>query len=69
MKKVTVKGLHFSHGNKLSALVDMALFFLQRQQSRFPFCSFSARFVCIADELTSPSLFSLLLTVGSKSYG
>ena len=41
----------------------MPLHFPQRQQSRFPFRSFSARVVCIADELT---LFSFLVTVGSK---
>ena len=43
----------------------MALHFPERQQSRFSFRSFSARFVCIADELNSPSLFSLLVFVQS----
>ena len=38
----------------------MALHFPQRQ-SRSPFRSFSARFVCLADELTSPSHCYLLL--------
>ena len=48
----------FSRQDELSALVDMALHFPQRQQSRFPFRPFSVRFVCIADELTSPPLYS-----------
>ena len=47
----------------------MALYFPQRHQSRFPFRSFSAPLVCIAEELTSPSLFSLSFIVGSTSYG
>ena len=73
MKKVTVKNFtvssFFSRQHKLSALVDMALHFPQRHQSRFPYRSFPASFVCIAEELTSPSVFSLSLTAGSKSYG
>ena len=68
MKKVTETSF-FSRQHKLSALVDMALHFPQRQQSRVPFRSFSASSICIAEELTSPSVFSLSLTVGSKSYG
>ena len=59
----------FSRQHKLSALVDVALHFPQRHQSRFPFRSFSASFVSIVEELTSPSVFSLSLTVGSNSYG
>ena len=47
----------------------MALHFPQKKQSRFPFRYFSACFVCIAEELNSPSVFSLSLTVGSKLYG
>ena len=46
--------------HKLSTLADMVLHFPQREQSRFPFRSFLARFVYIADELTPPSLFSML---------
>ena len=73
MKKVTVKNFtvssFFSRQHKLSALVDMALHFPQRHQSRFLFRSFSASFVYIAEELTSISIFSLSLTVRSKSYG
>ena len=73
MKRAAVKNFIrdfiFSRWYSLSVLVDMVLHFPQRQQSRFPFRSFSVRFVCIADKLTSTSLFSLLLTVGSKSYG
>ena len=59
----------FSRQHKLLVLVDMALHFPHRHQSRFPFRSFSARFVCIVDELTSPSVFPLSLIVGPKSYG
>ena len=59
----------FSRQHKLSALVDMALHFPQRHQSRFLFRCFSASFVYIAEELTSMSVFSLSLTVRSKSYG
>ena len=75
MKKVTVKNFtvssFFSRQHKLSALVDMALHFPQRHQSRFHFRTSSASFVCIAEELTSLSVFSfsLSLTVGSKLYG
>ena len=73
MKKVTVKNFirefFFSRQHNISALVDMALHFPQRHQSRFPFRSFPASFVYIAEELTSPSVFSLSLTVGSKSCG
>ena len=47
----------------------MTLHFPQRHQSRFLFRSFSASFVCVAEELTSPFVFSLSFTVGSKSYG
>ena len=47
----------------------MALHFLQRHQSRLSFCSFSVAFVYIVEELTSPSVFSLSVTLGSKSYG
>ena len=59
----------FSRQHKLSALVDMALHFPQRHQTRFLFRCFSASFVYIAEELTSMSVFSLSLTVRSKSYG
>ena len=59
----------YSRQHKLLALVDMVLHFSYKHQSRFAFRSFSARFVCIADELTSPSVFPLSLIVGSKSYG
>ena len=70
MKKVTIKNfIRDLRQHKLSALVDMALHFPQKQQSTFPFRSFSASFVYIAEELASPSVLSLSLTVGSKSYG
>ena len=59
----------FSWQHKLSWLVNMVLHFPQKHQSRFPFRSFSAPIVCISEELTSSSVFSLSLTVGSKSYG
>ena len=39
----------FSQQCELSGLVDMALHFPQRHQSRFPFLSFLASFVCIAE--------------------
>ena len=72
MKKVTVKNFIrefiFLTAVQLSALVDMALHFPEGHQSRFPFRSFSTSFVWIAEELTSLSVFSLPLTVGSKSY-
>ena len=67
--RISSESSFFSWQHKLSALVDMALHFPQRHQSRFPFCSFSASIVCIAEKLTSPSVFSLSLTVGSKLYG
>ena len=47
----------------------MALHFPHKKESRFLFCSFSASFVCIAEQLTSSSVFSLSLTVASKLYG
>ena len=82
--RISSKTSFFSWQCKLSALVDMALHFPQRHQSRFPFHYFSASIVCMTDffvciltwrtfisdeELASPSVFSLSLTVGSKLYG
>ena len=66
MKKVTVKNFIREF---IFLTVDMTLHFLQRHQSRFPFHSLPASFISIAEELTSPSVFSLSLTVGSKSDG
>ena len=59
MKKVAVKNfirdfIYSKLSNsqrKLSALVDTALNFPQRHQSRFPFRSFLVSFACIAEEL------------------
>ena len=39
----------FSRQRKFSAMVHMVMHFPQRHQSRFPFLSFLASFVCIAD--------------------
>ena len=72
MKIVTVKNFisfmtsFFSRQHKLSALVDMA--FHKDTNLDFPFILFQL-FVCIAEELTSPAVFSLPLAVDSKSYG
>ena len=66
--RISSESSFFSRQRRLLTLVDMALHLPQRHQSRFPFHSFSASFVCIAEELTSPSVFSLSLTVGSKLY-
>ena len=67
--RISSESSFFSRQHNISALVDMVLHFPQRHQSRFPFRSFPASFVYIAEELTSLSVFSLSLTVGSKSYG
>ena len=47
----------------------MTLHFPHKKESRFLFRSFSASFVCIDEQLTSSSVFSLSLTVASKLYG
>ena len=73
MKKVTVKifirDFIFLTAAQTLSIGRHGLAFPTKTKSRFPFRSFSASFVCIADELTSSSVFSLSLTAGSKSYG
>ena len=73
MKKVTVKifirDFIFLTAAQTLSIGRHGLAFSTKTKSRFPFRSFSASFVCIADELTSSSVFSLSLTAGSKSYG
>ena len=73
MKKVTVNNfirrLIFLTAAQTLSIGRHDLAFSTKTQSRFPFRSFSTSFVCIAEELISPSVFSLSLTVGSKWYG
>ena len=76
MKKVTLyvpsETSFFSREHKLSALVDIALHFSTKtsiQISLYSIQFFLGSFVCIVEELTSLPVFSLSLTVGSKSYG
>ena len=60
----------FSRQHKLPALVDIALHFPQKHQSSFPLQPLVFfQLLCIVEERTSPPVFSLLLTVCSKSYG
>ena len=65
MKKVTVKNFI----REFIFLMTAPILSTGRHGLAFPVRSFSASFVCIAEELTSSSVFSLSLTVGSKSYG
>ena len=75
MKKVTLKNFIrnfiFSRQHKLSALVDIACIFHKNVNLDFPYTLqfFFSSFVCIVEERTSPPVFSLSLTVHSKSHG
>ena len=69
MQKTTLKNFIRYFIFLTAAQTDVALYFPRRHQSRFLFRSFSASFVCIVEDLTSLSVFSVSLTDCSNSYG
>ena len=68
--KISSKTSFFSRHHTLSPLKDIALHFPQKHQSSFPLQPLVLfQLLCIVEERTSPPVFSLPLTVCSKSYG